>query len=560
MTKKVFRSTLLVALLVVAASLALIMYSLYGYLIEVQTGQMKTQAELAAEGTSRDGLDYLEALDARDYRLTWIAADGKVIYDSEADAATMENHAQREEVKESYAEGYGESVRYSDTLMEKMIYVAVKLDDGSVLRVSTEQKSAFGVLVGMFQPIALVVIVAIVLSLILSSLVSRKITDPINNLDLDDPLRNDVYEEITPLLRRLDMQQKALKKQELALKRQKNEFATATSNMSEGLILVNSRREVLTMNNAAKKILGVTTVKPSTPVLTLCREGDMPRVIEEAEKGRHAVGRLTLGGREYDVDASPVISDDEIRGAAIVFFDVTEKNKSEQIRREFTANVSHELKTPLQTISGASELLANGLVRKGDEQKFYDQIYKESQHLIGLIDDIIGLSKLDEGVSPQKFERIDLYDGAQSTASRLSDSAEKAGVEVSVTGSHAEIEGLDNLVSEIIYNLCDNAIKYNRQGGSVNIDVSKEDGRVVLTVKDNGQGIAPSVLPRVFERFYRGDKSHSGSQGAPGGTGLGMSIVKHSAEILGGEISIESELGEGTEVRVTFPDPDTQPA
>lgn len=344
-------------------------------------------------------------------------------------------------IKESYAEGYGESVRYSDTLMEKMIYVAVKLDDGSVLRVSTEQKSAFGVLVGMFQPIALVVIVAIVLSLILSSLVSRKITDPINNLDLDDPLSNDAYEEITPLLRRLDMQQKALKKQELALKRQKNEFATATSNMSEGLILVNSRREVLTMNNAAKKILGVTTVKPSTPVLTLCREGDMPRVIEEAEKGRHAVGRLTLGGREYDVDASPVISDDEIRGAAIVFFDVTEKNKSEQIRREFTANVSHELKTPLQTISGASELLANGLVRKGDEQKFYDQIYKESQHLIGLIDDIIGLSKLDEGVSPQKFERIDLYDGAQSTASRLSDSAEKAGVEVSVTGSHAEIEG-----------------------------------------------------------------------------------------------------------------------
>ncbi len=550
MTKKIFRSICLVALAVLIASVVLIMGVLYGYFTDMQHDQLRMQTELAAQGVNHEGTAYFDQLSARDYRITLIEPDGRVIYDSEADSGEMENHLEREEVQEALDSGYGESERYSSTLMEKSLYSAMVLDDGSILRMSVSQSGILTLLLGMLQPIIVVLIAAIALSLLLASRLSKRIVKPLNELDLDDPLSNEGYDELSPLLLRVYSQQKQLKKQSAELGQRQDEFAAVTASMSEGLVLLNDKGNILSINPAASRFLDTDQHSVGENILTVNRSLDLQELLSKALNGDQAEKIMDLQEGHYQVIASPVISDNTVSGIALLIFDVTDKENSEQMRREFTANVSHELRTPLHSISGYAELLKNGMVKTADIRPIASKIYDEAQRMVRLVEDIINLSHLDEGAGDMAREKIDLFEAAKATALSLEPEAESADVSISVTGEPAVIEGIPQLIGGIVYNLCDNAIKYNHKGGSVSVIVRKNDDSAVLTVRDTGIGIPAEDQNRVFERFYRVDKSHSKEVG---GTGLGLSIVKHSARIHGARISLESSVGEGTTVTVKFP-------
>ena len=549
MTKKIFRSILLVAGTVLLASLIIIWGCLYGYFAGVQETQLQDELGLAAVLTETDGEAGLRQVDASRFRLTWIAADGTVLYDTDTDAAQLENHAERTEVQQALEAGTGESVRYSTTFLEKTMYRATRLSDGTVLRISRSRATVGVLLLGMLQPILAVLIAALVLSAIFARRLSRRIVEPLNNLDLDHPLDNDAYEELSPLLGRISRQHKQITTQLRELKRRTDEFTQITGSLREGLVLLDDRGYVLSINPAAQRLFGANASCVGQDFLVVDRSRELDAAIAQAMAEGHSELRSERGGRLWQFDISRIDTAGEKGGAALLAFDITDRELAEQSRREFTANVSHELKTPLQGIIGSAELLENGMVKPEDMPRFVGHIRAEAQRLVTLIGDIIRLSELDEG-GELPTETVDLLPLAQEAAENLRAAAEAKGVTVTVSGENAPVTGVRRLLYEIAYNLCDNAIKYNADGGSVDVRVGAEGGSACLTVCDTGIGIPPEHQSRIFERFYRVDKSHSK---ASGGTGLGLSIVKHAVAYHHGTIALKSEVGKGTEIAVRFP-------
>lgn len=550
MIKRIFHSILFAAVSVFLTSSLMFMAVLYNYFSGVSRGQLKMQTNLAAQGVANEGYGYFEGLATDDYRVTWIAADGAVLYDSESDAAEMENHLEREEVRRARTADYGESSRYSSTLTERYFYCAKYLPDGTVLRLSVMQNTVFALFVGMSQPICVILAIAFLLSMALALRLSKAIVKPLNELDLDDPLGNEGYDELSPLLRRIDMQQRRIKEQSDELLQKQKEFETVTSGMSEGIILLNDEGVILSMNEAACRLFEVECPCDGKSMLSVNRSPGLTDLLHRAENGAHVEMVMELRGGRYQLNANPVVLGAEASGTVLLLLDVTEKEKSEQIRREFTANVSHELKTPLHTISGCAELMKNGIVKREDVPKFAEQIYTESQRMIHLVEDIIKLSHLDEGADDMNRDEVDLYQLAQETIRTLSAEAESLDVRMELRGEKCIVYGIPQLLGGILYNLCDNAIKYNRRGGSVIVTARREARMVSLVVSDTGIGIPAEHQERVFERFYRVDKSRSKEIG---GTGLGLSIVKHSAKLHDAIIELHSVVAQGTTVTVRFP-------
>ena len=551
MTKKIFQSILLVAGCVLLASLLIIMGFLYDYFGGVEENQLRDELSLAAAAVEDGGTDYLSRLTADRCRLTWIAADGSVLYDTRTDAESLENHASRAEVSQALATGTGESTLYSSTLMEKTMYYAQRLDDGTVLRISISRATVGMIAVGMIQPLLIVLIVALILSGLLARRLSRRIVDPLNSLDLEHPLDNDAYEELSPLLKRIHHQHVEIQTQLRELREKTDEFTQITGSMREGLVLLDEHGSILSINAAAQALFGADAQCVGRDFLTIERSHEISAAIQAAAADGHSEVRAERAGRVYQFDISRTTSDGKFLGTVILAFDITEQEFAERNRREFTANVSHELKTPLQGIIGSAELIENGMVRPDDLPRFVGHIHAEAARLVTLIDDIIRLSQLDEG-DAMPTEPVDLLAVSQEAAENLHDAAAARNVTVSVTGQPAVLPGVRRLIYEIVYNLCDNAIKYNRDGGRVDVTVAADAGGSSITVADTGIGIAPEHQARVFERFYRVDKSHSK---ASGGTGLGLSIVKHAVQYHHGRIELESTPGTGTIIRVVFPNP-----
>ena len=549
MTKRIFRATLLVGVAVLIASLTLVMGALYGYFGRVQESQLRDELSLAAVGVEQNGMDYLRKLESDQYRITWLRADGAVLYDTRADAESMENHAQRQEVQQALATGEGESSRYSDTLLQKTVYYAKRLPDGTVLRLSAIRVTTGVLVLNMLQPILLVLAVALILSGVLASRLARRITEPLNRLDLEHPLENDTYEELAPLLRRMEHQRRQIDRQMDELRRRAEEFEQITGSMSEGLVLLDEAGVILSINPAARRLLDAAENCVGQDLLTVDRDVALSDALRQAAEQGHSEFRGQRNGREYQFDVTRIQSEGRTAGTVLLVFDVTERAFAERNRREFTANVSHELKTPLQGIIGSAELLENGLVKQEDVPRFIGHIRSEAQRLVTLIGDIIRLSQLDEG-EPMPAEPVELLALAREAAESLQSAAAARNVTITVEGEPVELTGVRRLLYEIIFNLCDNAVKYNTDGGRVQVAVTKENEAAAVTVRDTGIGIPPDQQDRVFERFYRVDKSHSK---ASGGTGLGLSIVKHAVQYHHGAIHLQSEVGRGTAIRVTFP-------
>lgn len=549
MTKKIFHSILLVAGTVLLASLLVIMGCLYEYFGSVEKKQLRDELELAAVAVEKNGTEYLSQLSSERYRLTWIENDGTVLYDTVTDAESLENHADRVEVKQALEYGEGESTRYSSTLLQKTMYCAERLADGSVLRISMSRATAGVLLVGMGQPILVVLIVALILSSVLAKSLSRRIVQPLNKLDLEHPLENDAYEELAPLLGRINRQHLQIDEQMDELQRQQTEFSQITSSMREGLVLLDEKEHVLSINPAAEKLFGTDESCVGQDFLTIDRSHDMSLAIERAMDKGHSEARVERGGRIWQFDVSRIGASGAAVGAVLLAFDITERETAEQTRREFTANVSHELKTPLQGIIGSAELLENGMVKQEDVPRFVGHIRKEAQRLVTLIGDIIRLSQLDEGDEMPR-ETVDLLTLSQEAADDLKTAAAEKHIAIAVEGESETIGGVRRLLYEVIYNLCDNAIKYNVEGGSMKVSVGERDGKAFVSVADTGIGIAPEHQSRIFERFYRVDKSHSK---ASGGTGLGLSIVKHAVQYHHGTVELHSEEGKGTTICILLP-------
>ena len=550
MTRKIFLSIMAAAAVVLLCSVLIIMGCLYDYFGGVQERQLEDELALAQTGVECSGKTYLKALEGESYRLTWIAPSGEVLFDSQADESSMENHAQREEVRQALETGEGQSSRYSSTLLEKTIYYAKKLTDGSILRISISRATAGVLVMGMLQPMLVVLAAALILALVLAKRISARIVAPLNRLDLEKPLENDTYEELSPLLTRINQQRRQIDAQLRTLQQKKDEFDQITASMNEGLVLMNEKGTVLSINPAARELFHAEPDCVGQDFLTVERSHEISCAIRRALEEGHAELRVERGGREYQLDISRIESEGTVIGAVLLAFDVTEQAFAERNRREFTANVSHELKTPLQSIMGSAELIENGLVKQEDMPRFVGHIRTEAARLVTLIEDIIRLSQLDEG-GELPFEPVNLKKLAEEASASLASAAAEKQVTIRVHGDDRQITTVRRLASEIIYNLCDNAVKYNREGGSVDVTIDGTAHGAVVTVQDTGIGIPPEHQSRVFERFYRVDKSHSRQSG---GTGLGLSIVKHAVQYLGGRIELESQPGKGTTMRVHFPD------
>ena len=550
MTQRIFRSFLIIGTAILLATLVLIFGVLYVHFTNVQMRSLQQQTALVAQGIVHEGNAYFTDLPSNEIRITWIGADGAVLYDTQSDKEAMENHLQREEILQAMQNGTGTATRYSTTMTERMDYAAQKLPDGSFVRLSGAQLTVPVLLLSMIQPILAIAAIALILSLVLAYRLTRRVIQPLNDMNLDDPLSSRHLEEIEPLLRRLDSQQKQLRMQKRELERRKNEFATATDGMQDGLILLDDAGLVLSINRASARLLGVSRFCIGKDMLTLNNSVEMQELLRKCLDGQHTQMIVPIGASPYRVEAAPVSAEEYVTGAALTIHDITEAEKAEALRREFTANVSHELKTPLQTISGCAELMKDGLVRKGDEQNFAAQIYSEAQRMIRLVDDIIRLSKLDEGGLEMQKEEIDLLALAQSAAESAGDAARDMQVAITCTGDSAKVRCVKALAVSIVQNLVDNAVKYNRENGRVEIHVEDRPQEAVLTVRDTGIGIPEESRDRIFERFYRVDKSHSR---AIGGTGLGLSIVKHAARLIGARIELQSALDEGSTFTVFIP-------
>ena len=546
LTGRIFRSIMAAVTGVLLACTLIILGCLYEYVGHIQTDRLKAELDMAAAGVESAGLSYLEGVDPDSNRLTWIAADGSVLYDAEADRNSMENHADREEVKEALASGYGSGERYSKTLLEKTVYCAKRLSDGSVLRISVSRATMAVLAFGMFRPICILLVVAFALSFFLARRLARRIVEPLNDLDPDHPLEDQAYDEISPLLRRISHQKQQIDLQLRELQQRKDEFDQITSCMNEGLVVLDKRGNVLSINPAAARLFHAGGSVIGRDILSVERGAEIRDTIPTALETGHGETTLERDGRVFRIDMSRIESDGETVGLVLLTFDVTDRVNAERSRREFTANVSHVLKTPLTAILGSSDLIQNAMVQAEDMPRFIGHIHDEAARLLALIEDILRLSRLDEG-SELPRETVDLGEVAGQTVEQLAAQAAAAEVTMEVKAEDCILESVPRLLQEIIFNLTENAIKYNRPNGRVTVSVTA-DG--VLTVQDNGIGIPPEHRSRVFERFYRVDKSHSK---AVGGTGLGLSIVKHAVADLGGHIDLQSEVGRGTTVTVRFP-------
>ena len=549
MTEKIFRSIILTAVIVLIGCFIAVGTVQYGYFTNLQRQELTAELNLAAPSVERDGLDYLESLEDTASRVTWVAADGRVLFDSDASADEMDNHADRSEIAEALETGSGESERYSATMTEKTLYMARRLSDGSVLRVSSAFYTILTVALGSMQAFFAILLAAIAVSVLLARRLSRRIITPLNTLDLQHPLDNDAYEELSPLLKRIDQQNRRIEAQVAELKRRQDEFSAVTRSMNEGLVLLNAENHVLSLNPAAMRLFNADEDCVGRDFVTVSRDVPVTNAVRDALSTGRGAAQLERGERIYQIECSRIESDGAILGVALVAFDTTERAQAEQMKREFTANVSHELKTPLQSIMGSAELLENGLVKSEDQPRFIERIRSEAARLMALIEDIIRLSELDEGAAVP-MEAVDLFSVAKDAADTLQESANKKNVTLALEGESAPIQGAPRLIYEIAYNLCDNAIRYNRAGGHVRVRVQPENGYALLEVADDGIGIPEEHQRRVFERFYRVDKSHSR---ASGGTGLGLSIVKHAAALHHAEIALKSEVGKGTTIAVRFP-------
>ena len=549
MAAKIFRSTVAVALVVLLCSVAVIIGITYDYFDTMQRQQLRDELRLAAAGTEKLGLSFLEGTNPGRYRITWVDENGGVLYDTRADQTAMENHLDREEIHQALQEGSGSAVRYSATLTEKTVYEAVRLRDGSVLRLSASTATTASLLLGMLQPICVILFIAIVLSAVLSHRMAKRIVAPLNSLDLDHPLQNDAYEELSPMLDKLARQHLQIDSQLKNLRWKTEEFQHITRSMREGLVLLDSSGLVLSINPAAKGLLRAGEFAIGKDFLAIEEDPEVRGAVNRAYLEGSGECLLNRDGRHYRLSAQRIASEGEYGGTVVLTQDVTEQLQAQRTRQEFSANVSHELKTPLQSIMGSAELLEQGLVKQEDTPKFAGLIRREAERLYRLVQDIINLSQLDEG-APMPREEVALLPLLRETAASLTSAAEEKKVTLEVTGEDCVVSGVPRLLGEIVFNLMDNAIRYNVPGGSVTACCRREGAGVVLTVSDTGIGIPPEHLSRVFERFYRVDKSHSR---ASGGTGLGLAIVKHAAQIQGAEIRLESTPGKGTTVTVTFP-------
>ena len=544
MTSKIFRSTVFVAVVILLCSLGIVIGVLYNHFSGVQVEQLKDELSLAVTGTEQYGNAFLENVEADRFRVTWIDKDGTVLFDTQVDQTTMENHADREEIQEAFSTGSGSAVRTSSTLTEQTYYEARRLTDGTVLRISTNQASAWALMMDLLWPIILIAVLAIGLSLILARRMAKNIVEPMNKLDLEHPLSNNTYEELSPLLRRINQQHLQIDAQMRKLQRKTDEFIQITSNMQEGLVVLDKETRIRSINTAAMRIFRAEETCVGCSFFQVNRSNALRQALNDALDKGHGSVIQELEGRVYRFDMSSIQSDGNLLGAVILAVDVTESQNAEQMRREFSANVSHELKTPLQGIIGSAELLESGMVKAEDTPRFVGHIRKEASRLVNLIEDIIRLSQLDEGVE-LPTETVDMLALAEDVREILAPSAAEKNVKIDVTGSGFAIQGVRRMLQEIIYNLCDNAIKYNVPGGSVTI--CAENNRLV--VSDTGIGIPSEHKDRIFERFYRVDKSHSK---ASGGTGLGLSIVKHAAAYHNAEISLDSVPGKGTTITIQF--------
>ena len=544
MTNKIFRSTVFVAVLVLLCSLGIVVGVLYSHFTSVQVQQLKDELSLAVTGTEQNGNAFLENVEADRFRLTWIDTDGTVLFDTQVDQTAMENHADREEIREAFATGSGSAVRNSSTLTEQTFYEAQRLKDGTVLRISANQASAWALMMDLLWPIVLVAMLAIGLSALLARRMARKIVEPLNKLNLEQPLSNDTYEELSPLLRRINQQHLQIHSQMRKLQRKTDEFIQITSHMQEGLVVLDKEANIRSINASALKIFDAEESCVGSSFFQVNRSNALRQALNDALDRGHGSAVLELEGRAYRFDMSSIQSDDNLLGAVILAVDVTEAQNAEQMRREFSANVSHELKTPLQGIIGSAELLESGLAKPEDQPRFIGHIRKEASRLVNLIEDIIRLSQLDEGVE-LPAEQVDMLALAEDVKEILTPSAAERNVKINVTGNGFTIKGVRRMLQEILYNLCDNAIKYNVPGGSVTIQTENN----CLVVSDTGIGIPVEHKDRIFERFYRVDKSHSK---ASGGTGLGLSIVKHAVAYHNAEIALESTPGKGTTITIQF--------
>ena len=548
MSKKIFRSIIAVATVVLLASIFIASSFLYGYFNRSQVTQLKEELSLVAANVDIVGTDYFENFDSSVFRFTLVSAEGTVLYDSQAKAEDMENHLEREEIAEALENGHGSSARYSATLTERTFYEATRLQNGNVLRVSVNQVTVGALIIGMLPAIIAIILISAIVALLLSHKMAKDIVKPLNELDLENPAENETYEELSPILIKLNKQHKQITRQMQELRQKSAEFEQITLSMNEGLVLLDKKGIVISINAAAKKLFGVDETAVGHDFLTLDRSADMSRAIEKALGGKRAEFREEKNGREYQFVINRTVSDDRTVGVVIICFDVTETAFAERSRKEFTANVSHELKTPLQSIIGSAELLENGLVKPEDTKRFIGNIKNEASRLVSLINDIIRLSQLDEDSEPAT-ESVDLYDVATEVIEELSVAAAKKQVKFTLNGESCVIKGIRRYLYEIVYNLCDNAIRYNKEGGKVTVTLENKDGNIILSVSDTGIGIPAEHQSRIFERFYRVDKSHSKETG---GTGLGLSIVKHAVAYHGGRIKLDSQVEKGTTITVKF--------
>lgn len=551
MKKRVFLTVFGTSLITVLVSVMLLVGVTYQYIHEETKHQMSAQLDYLAEMVESQGEDYLRDLDDSRYRITWIAADGTVLFDNWSDISKMENHSKRQEFIEAQKNGMAEVERHSETMTERLIYVAKLLDDRSVLRLSTDDISPEGVLWLLARPTMLLLLGVLVLTWFVAKRLSRRIVEPLNTIDLDNPLANETYDELMPLLSRIEQQHREISDQSILLNQQRNEFQIVIDNMEEGLVLLNKEGRILLMNRSATHLLAVQDEDYiGRDFLLFGDEPKLHKLLSKVYNGKNYSVSVEMDNKNYEIHGNPVFSDDDIQGVVLFYMDVTEKMEAEQLRREFSANVSHELKTPLHSISGCAELLLNNMVKEADQPQFLQQIYDEAQHMVALVENIISISKLDETSEELPLEEIDLLAMSQDVVKQLMPHAKMKDIELDVSGENVIIKGVHTLIHEMVYNLCDNAIKYNKENGSVSVIVTKNKDEAVLKVKDTGIGIPEDQVDRVFERFYRVDKSHSR---ASGGTGLGLSIVKHAAIRHNATIKVKSKVGKGTTISVRFP-------
>ena len=553
MTRRIFRAVLSVSFLVCIVGMVTVFMILFHYFDGQLTKELSSEAKYLALSVENYGMQALEDLPDNSERVTLVAPDGRVLFD---------NHANREEIVEAMKNGSAKAVRRSDTIQKQTVYYALKLSNNCVLRVSSTQYTVVAVLAGMIQPFLWITFVILMAVGLLASRISRKIVEPLNQLDLENPDNNESYDELAPLLTKISFQQKTIQRQLLQAKQQQEDLQMITNYMKEGILLIDNKGEILSGNTSALKILGISPNlqifigKHKKNILAINRSEPFRKAVDAVLEGRHWETILEADGGYCQMTANPVVRDGEVEGGVLLFVDVTEQRQNEMLRREFTANVSHELKTPLTSISGFAEIMKDGFVKPQDVPQFAGKIFDESQRLIALVGDIIKISQLDEDMLPYEKEEIDLYELSEQIVSRLQNVAQNKGITMTLTGEPVTVKTVRKIADEVIYNLCDNAIKYNRPDGSVKVSITREDHQVLLKVEDTGIGISPADQRRVFERFYRVDKSHSKQIG---GTGLGLSIVKHGAAYLGVKIGLESVLGEGSCFSLSFPDEESLP-